>query len=401
MNIWGNARDQSLYGKLLYPLQVKLAAQQRVNQIAKQEFSGETPNIFVGRYGYPNINVGLLNVEQYDHHDDPLYWSAQSTPIEQIIDLRSQLINSQFKANVKQLGAKFLELSRELAMADRPTDIEVSLDRKPQFQLNFDQELMPHGPRANLVQVQATENPHIPTKVERAVDAHDLKAGEALRMLSAKGIDEHYLTRLLSVGALGIPTERKLVPTRWSITATDDMLGKQRIAALKEHPQHDYAAYFGGKYGNYYLILCFPDAWSYELFESYAGTAHQITGKRWSTDWEPYGGRKTYASNTVGGYYGSRLGVVEKLSKLKRQATILNLRFITDEYIAPLGVWVCREATREAMRSRPIYFGSKELMLEYAKILVKRKFNFDLTKILKESVLLDKINKQSKLSKFL
>src|SRR3989344_1643932 len=153
MYIWG--KDQSLYGKLLYPLQVKLAAQQRVNQVTKQEFSGQTPNIFVGRYGYPNINVGMLNVEQYDHHDDPLYWSAQGTPIEQIIDLRSALINSQFKANVKQLGEKFLQLSQEVAMASRPTEVEVKLDRKPQFQMNFDQELMPHGPRAALVKAEA------------------------------------------------------------------------------------------------------------------------------------------------------------------------------------------------------------------------------------------------------
>ncbi|HLC66026.1 MAG TPA: hypothetical protein VJK52_00115, partial [Candidatus Nanoarchaeia archaeon] len=61
MYIWG--KDQSLYGRLLYPLQLKLAAQQRVNQVAKQEFAGKTPNLFVGRYGYPNVNIGLLNVE--------------------------------------------------------------------------------------------------------------------------------------------------------------------------------------------------------------------------------------------------------------------------------------------------------------------------------------------------
>ena len=398
MYIWG--KDQSLYGRLLYPLQLKLAAQQRVNQVAKQEFAGKTPNLFVGRYGYPNVNIGLLNVEEYAHHDDPAHWSAHNTSIPEIIDLRSALINSQFRANIRQRGAKFLELSREIAMADRPTAVEVSLDRKPNFHLNFDTELMPHGPRAGLVKAKATENPHIPMKVEKIVDQNDLKATAAVALLADKGVDEHYLTRLLSAGTLGIPTERKLVPTRWSITATDDMLGKQHIADVKEHPLHDYAAYFGGKYGNYYLLLCFPEVWSYELFETYVGTAHHIEGRRWSTDHEPYAGRKSYAVNTVGGYYAARLAIAEALNHQKRQATILALRFITDEYLVPLGVWVVREATRAAMSSRSVGFASAELMLTYVQQIVRKKFGFDLRPIFQESVILRTKAVQRKLTAY-
>ena len=52
------------------------------------------------------------------------------------------------------------------------------------------------------------------------------------------------------------------------------------------------------------------------------------------------------------------------------------------------------------MTNKPIEFASKELMLTYAKNLVKKKFGYDLDKLLKESKLLNNINKQSKLTEF-
>ncbi|MFH1308082.1 MAG: hypothetical protein ABIH72_04475 [archaeon] len=60
-----------------------------------------------------------------------------------------------------------------------------------------------------------------------------------------------------------------------------------------------------------------------------------------------------------------------------------------------------RETARKAMQSNPIEFSSKELMLEYAEKLAKKKFNFDLDGILNKSVLLKNIKQQSKLVKFL
>ena len=88
---------------------------------------------------------------------------------------------------------------------------------------------------------------------------------------------------------------------------------------------------------------------------------------------------------------------LEKLKDLKRQGSVLALRFITGDYTLPLGVWVTLEATRKAMSSKPIEFSSKELMLEYAKKLSKRKFGFDLEGILSNSILLKNMKQQSKL----
>jgi hypothetical protein len=46
-------------------------------------------------------------------------------------------------------------------------------------------------------------------------------------------------------------------------------------------------------------------------------------------------------------------------------------------------------------------FASKELMLEYARKLAKKKFNLELEGILKESTLLRDMKQQSKLIRFL
>ena len=147
----------------------------------------------------------------------------------------------------------------------------------------------------------------------------------------------------------------------------------------------------------------FPEVWSYELFETYAPkTSWNVTPKvQFTTDYEPYQGRKTYANNCAGGYYATRLGILEQLKQMKRQASVLALRFITGEYAVPLGVWVVREAARKAMQSKPIEFASKELMLNYARLKIKKKFNFDLDQILKESILLKEMKQQSKLSSFI
>ena len=147
--------------------------------------------------------------------------------------------------------------------------------------------------------------------------------------------------------------------------------------------------------GNYYLVLMFPHCWSYELFETVVGERSSF-----STDFEPYDGRKDYADNTAGGYYAARHAILERLAAMKRQSGVLALRFITNEYWAPLGVWVVREATRNSMKSKPIEFASKELMLKYAEAFVKKRFGFDINVLLRGSLLLDSINRQRRLGEF-
>ncbi|MFH1510891.1 MAG: hypothetical protein ABIF10_04305, partial [Candidatus Woesearchaeota archaeon] len=144
------------------------------------------------------------------------------------------------------------------------------------------------------------------------------------------------------------------------------------------------------------------EAWSYELFEAYLPKAswNQTQQVQYSTDHEGYNGRSDYAESCAGGYYAARLAVAELLQRTRIQASCLVLRFITGEYSAPLGVWVCREAARKAAKNKPITFEDRETMLRYCQALAKRKFGYDATDILKESMILRNIRQQRKLVQY-
>ena len=286
-------------------------------------------------------------------------------------------------------------------MSSMPVDVEIQLSERPKFQLNLDSYMAPTGANAKLKKISLTENPKIHTKVYKVFSDTDLKAQEAINYLYKNNFDENFLSRILSVGVLGVKTNRKLVPTRFSITAIDDTIGKKLIETIKDYQTYGYAAYFGGYLGNYFLVLFFPEVWSYELFEMYSPSNAGYLTPKYTTDYEDYYGRKTYAENTAGGYYAARIAVLEKLNELKKQSSCMVLRFMTDEYSMPLGVWVVRQATRKSLENKPIEFSSKELMLNYAKAVARKRFNLNIEHILKKSFLLKQIEHQSKLLKFL
>ena len=371
----------------------------------KDGFSGFSPAPFVGRYGYPNINVGILSTPDTNLDrtaaDNPRLWAKDDYNIQSLVDIRSSLLNSRFTANVidARKSRGFLDISQEISIAAKPVDVEVKLDQKPKFRITTSSYAAPQGPNAKLEKVEITSNPKVNQKIEKAVYDTDLKAQNAIVDLYSRGVDENALTRVLSVGNLGLKKNRKLVPTRWSITAVDDTVSKEMMDRVHYYPEYDHAVYFGGYLGNYYLILFFPDVWSYELFETVV-TEKARSNPTYMHDCEGYNGRKYYAENTAGGYYATRLAILEKLNKLKKQSSVIVLRFITEEYSVPLGVWVCRESVRKSLNAKPLIFGSKELMLKYASHLVKKKFGIDITYFFNKSQILKEILTQSKINEF-
>ena len=159
--------------------------------------------------------------------------------------------------------------------------------------------------------------------------------------------------------------------------------------------------YFDGYLGNYFLILFFPRVWSYELFEMYMPSTllNPEQEIKFTTDHEFYDGRKNYAEHCVGGYYACRIGVLEKLQSMRKQGTVLVLRFITDEYTTPLGVWIVRQSTRMALGHRR-EFSSEEEMMKYIQEFVSTRFHFDIRTILKKSMVLEYIHSQKSLFDF-
>jgi hypothetical protein len=195
--------------------------------------------------------------------------------------------------------------------------------------------------------------------MEKAHYDSDLKAAEAARTLYREGVPLSNIMRAFSMGSFGVERNRRLVPTRWSITAVDDLLGKQMIGEVKDHPLvNGYQVYESNYLGNRFEVLLIPDAWCYEAYEAwYPNTLWNPSSDHVAivTDWESYRGRTTYAS--MGGcYYSGRLAVLEHLKKVKRQAKVFIFREAYPDYILPVGVWQVRENCRNAMKQEPRRF---------------------------------------------
>ncbi|MFW6231185.1 MAG: hypothetical protein ACOC32_04150, partial [Nanoarchaeota archaeon] len=364
-------------------------------------------NVFVGRFGYPNVNVGLLSSEEKDDNlDNPLKWSREEYGFNRIANLRSSLVNSRFRSTIaapRTAKEKLNDLAKEISLSQKTVDTEIHLKDMPRFRLSFQGEASPHGPAVPLAKATITENVRIPTKVDKAVSDPDYKASDALNDLYRHHFDEHYLTKVLSVGNLGVRTQRKLVPTRWSITAVDDSLGKGLLDDVKRYTNHvSHEAYFAEYLGNYFLALFFPGNWSYEFIENFTfdmEAENPAAGVSSESDSEGFSGRRSYAQETAGGYYAARLPVLEFLNKRKRQGSVMLMRFITTDYYASLGVWVVRETVRKTLAKKPLEFGCEELMLLYAKKLIRRRFNYDISLLIARSRLMQ-AKKQKTLGEF-
>jgi len=367
--------------------------------------SNSPPSVFIGsKLRYPLVNVGILSPLERDEdswiYDDEKYWADNNFQINDVIRLRDSLLNSRFQSKVSdsRLNKKFLQIAQEIALASKPVDIEIELKNRLNVGRKTDRITKPQGMRAGLKKAKITSNVKIHRKVDRVMN-DEIKASEGIEYLYKNNFNEYTLNKILSVGVLGLKKNKRLVPTRWSITATDDTIGKNLLKQIRDYKWiEDYELFFGEFMGNCYLILLFPNVWSYELFELY------LPGSSWnpskeikaSTDFENYYGRKNYASATAGGYYAARLPILEYLNKIKRQASVLAIRIETPSYWAALGVWVVRESVRKALKRR-MEFASKEDLIDSAKKIGEIKYNFDCGGIIKKSRLLEQIKTQRNL----
>jgi len=378
---------------------------QDLGKISKLD-SNSPPSVFIGsKLRYPLVNVGILSPLEKDEnawiYDDAKYWAEQNFTINDVVKLRDSLLNSRFQARVQdsRLNKKFIQIAQELALASNPVDVEIELKRDIFVGREKDRVVAPHGMKAPLKKARITSNVKIDRKVDKVIN-DEIKSSEGINYLYKNNFSEYVLSKILSVGVLGLKKDKKLVPTRWSITATDDTIGKKLLENIREYKWiENYELFFGSFMGNHYLILLFPNVFSYELFELY------LPGSSWnptkeikaSTDYEDFSGRKDYASNTAGGYYASRLPILEYLNKIKKQASILAIRLETPSYWAALGVWVVRESVRKALSHRKLEFNGLNEILESARKIGMIKFGFDNKKILSQSKLLEKLKTQKSL----
>jgi hypothetical protein len=316
-------------------------------------FGASPPSVFVGEYGYPKVLAGPL-VPPLPHEDTALMdlperWVDKG--FDEILRYRLSLVRGKYAMNIREAvdPSRILSATQEVIMASKPTDVEAVLGKRPVLSEVFNSRSPPNGPSAPLVSVRVTENPSVSLRVEKAVGDTDFRAAEAIPDLFFGGVRQSQITKLLSIGLLGVKKHRKLVPTEWSITAVDDILGKGLIDKVLDFAELGGYSFFSHRaLGNTVCVVFLPSPWMFEGLEGW------LTGNsRVYSDYELTSGRKTYPNNLAGAYHAARLPVLEYLASIRRQAGALVFMEVHPEWI-PLGVWRFREIARKALRRPPI-----------------------------------------------
>lgn len=392
-----------LCGKTRCPIMVKVNTfLKSVPLMETQDIDGMSPpSVFIGRIGYPNVYIGPLVPPVHEDtsiYDLPEQWFGKS--MDEIVGFRSLLVRGKHRVNVQKTtdANRILDQTRDLALADNSVDIELNLTKKPRGSIHLDDDVQPFGPSAPIRDLHVG-SARYNDKIEKAYYDTDLRATNAVVELYNRGVMVTKIQKAFSVGAFGIEKKRRLVPTRWSITAVDDIISKNLVEKVKAFPEiNQYRVYESIYLDNVFEILMIPQQWSYESMEAwYPGTVWNPGGSSVAiySDWEGNNGRSTYAA--IGGcYYSARLAVCELLLKERRQATAIVLREARPGYIMPIGVWQVRENVRNAMRQKPYRFKSLAESLQF----IGGRFEIPMQRWILQSQLLQKALFQRRISDF-
>ncbi|MBN1896309.1 MAG: hypothetical protein JW789_01095 [Candidatus Aenigmarchaeota archaeon] len=205
------------------PLMSRFSVRPKIEGNLKDEFFGPATSVFIGRHGYPDVFTGPLapmTEENIGIIDKPSQWFG--TPYQDLIEMRSTLMRTKESINIFGKG-KAVDQLQEIALASKAPDIELLLKGKPVYRVSFSDVNQPMGPSASIKKLDIAGNVKIGRHVDRIV-SDELTARESGYMLYKKGEDVYKVSTILSSGALGTEDRRKLVPTRWSITASQTMI---------------------------------------------------------------------------------------------------------------------------------------------------------------------------------
>lgn len=334
--------------------------------------SGATPpSVFVGRYGYPKVKVGPMVPPVHGDTtilDMPEMWLGKS--MEEIVDYRFSLVRGVSSVDIHNPSGKYVESLQELAMTSKPVESEITFEKAPiadteqAKEFGLDINAAPFGPIAPLNTFKTSSSLSVDQRLEDVFYDKDLRSAEGIVNLYERGVEVSRIQRVLSMGMLGFQKKRRLVPTRWSISATDDIISTSLIKAIETFPTIDFfEVYRHIHLGNHYSVILIPeDIWSFEMQEAwYDNNGNYGVG----SDFENANGLDHYPS-IAGAYFAGRLGVTEHLFKRRRKAAALILREIRPEYVMPVGVWQIREGIRKALKGKASEFDDFQNALSFA-----------------------------------
>jgi|TARA_B100000378_G_scaffold35890_1_gene26955 hypothetical protein len=305
------------------------------------------PSVFVGSYGYPKVSVGPMVPPMHGDTtllDSPELWVGKS--LEEIVNFRLSLIRGIKNIPINEPNGRYIENLHEVAMSSRPIDSELQFYKNPKPVAFIDGESAPFGPVGEVASAKFSSTSS-DKSIQRAYYDHDLKAQDAVVSLYNRGIEISKIQKCFSVGMFG--KKRKLVPTKWSITATDSIIAESLVSEILEFDLIDSCRVFSHDHlGNMFSVVLFPHRWLFENQEAW----HTGNSIGFGSDIEDAKGID-HPPVTAGAFFAAKLGVAEYLLEKKCQASALVLREIRPEYAVPVGVWQIREAIRSAMKNEP------------------------------------------------
>ena len=305
------------------------------------------PSVFVGSYGYPKVSVGPMVPPMHGDTtllDSPELWVGKS--LEEIVNFRLSLIRGIKNIPINEPNGRYIENLHEVAMSSRPIDSELQFYKNPKHVASIDGESAPFGPVGEVASAKFSSTSS-DKSIQRAYYDHDLKAQDAVVSLYNRGIEISKIQKCFSVGMFG--KKRKLVPTKWSITATDSIIAESLVSEILEFDLIDSCRVFSHDHlGNLFSVVLFPHRWLFENQEAW----HTGNSIGFGSDIEDAKGID-HPPVTAGAFFAAKLGVAEYLLEKKCQASALVLREIRPEYAVPVGVWQIREAIRSAMKNEP------------------------------------------------
>ena len=350
-----------LCGKDRCPLMIKFYSRQKtLPLIDVKDLAGcSPPAVFVGRHGYPKVDIGPLIPPEFGDTsimDTPERWMGMS--IDQIVDFRFKLVRGKYRIDATDFrkSGRIVDNVQELALTEKPIEVEAAFSQKPTGRIIMDDEVQPFGPSARM-ESMVKGNGRFERNLERSYYDTDLRATEAVVNSYLNGTMISDIQKAFSVGTMGIDKNRRFVPTRWSITAVDDIIGKDLVRRTRFNETiDDYRLYRWDQLDNRWCIIMLPATWRFELIEAWLPRSSWNPSSirvDMTADDEGFDGRSEYAQSG-GAYYAARLAVAEALEEEGRTAGVVIFREIHPGYDIPLGVWNIRENVRAALKQRPI-----------------------------------------------
>lgn len=208
------------------------------------------------------------------------------------------------------------------------------------------------GNSTPLLKINTYDNISISKHLEKHQQG-ETKAKDAIIELYERGFNDTQIRTLLSLGTFGLDKNKVLVPTKWSISACDSVLEQYLYTKIINYRiGEEYLVFEHNDKGNHFIICFLPNQFCSDVIETYTNSDNiQVVEE----DFVPFSNKlSTKEPECAGGYWATKLAMLEKINSLKKQYACISIRIINN-YEIPLGVIFVRESVREAINKKPIF----------------------------------------------